>query len=120
MLGFRTGSRRTDIEQETDLFELANLFPATTGLPMTIWVSPKGGARHDARVKVCLTPGNQMDASNTAVVAIWPSPKLMHGDLLAQDLAAVTDWIALNAVALLEYWDGRIDTIQLSQRLHKV
>jgi hypothetical protein len=30
-----------------DLFEMANLFPRTTGLPMTVWVSPRGIARHD-------------------------------------------------------------------------
>jgi hypothetical protein len=38
---------------ETDeLFEMANLYPRTTGLPMTVWVSPRGNARHDVRVKV--------------------------------------------------------------------
>jgi len=45
------------------LFEMANLFPRTTGLPMTIWVSPKGGARHDARVKVSMTPGRMQGCS---------------------------------------------------------
>ncbi len=39
-------------EPESDeLFEMANLFPRTTGLPMTVWVSPRGNARHDVRVK---------------------------------------------------------------------
>jgi hypothetical protein len=33
-------------EPETDeLFEMANLFPRTTGLPMTVWVSPRENAR---------------------------------------------------------------------------
>ena len=39
-------------ETSEDLFEMANLYPATTGLPMTIWVSPQGNARHDVRVEV--------------------------------------------------------------------
>ena len=61
------------LETETeDLFEMANLFPATTGLPMTVWVSPRGNARHDVRVKVNMTHGNQMNAANTAVVAVRP------------------------------------------------
>ena len=51
-----------------DLFEMANLFPRTTGLPMTVWVSPRGNARHDVRIKVNMTHGNQMNAANTAVV----------------------------------------------------
>ena len=39
-----------DVETEAeDLFEMANLYPDTTGLPMTVWISPRGNARHDAR-----------------------------------------------------------------------
>lgn len=44
--------------EEDDLFEMANLFPRTTGLPMTVWVSPHGNARHDVRVKVNMAHGN--------------------------------------------------------------
>ena len=39
----------SEVEAE-DLFEMANLFPVTTGLPMTVWVSPRGNARHDVRI----------------------------------------------------------------------
>ena len=53
-----------------DLFEMANLYPDTTGLPMTVWVSPRGSARHDVRVKVNMTHGNQMSIANTAVVGV--------------------------------------------------
>jgi hypothetical protein len=37
---------------------------------VTIWESPRGLARHDVRIKVCTTPGDRMDAGNTAVVAV--------------------------------------------------
>lgn len=37
-------------------FEMSNLFPKHTGLPFTVWISVKGGARHDVRVKVSRTP----------------------------------------------------------------
>jgi len=31
-----------DVELDArDLFKMANLYPNTTGLPMTIWVSPR-------------------------------------------------------------------------------
>ena len=52
--------RSVPVEIEDDLFEMANLFPVTTGLPMTMWVSPRGNARHDLRVKVHMAHGNQM------------------------------------------------------------
>ena len=100
-----------------ELFEMANLYPATTGLPMTVWVSPRGNARHDVRVKVNLTHGNQMNTAATAVVGLRPSPHLIAGRLSAGDQRAVFEWVALNTDALVEHWEGRIDTIQLGQLL---
>jgi hypothetical protein len=55
-----------------ELFEMANLFPRTTGLPMTIWVNPRGNACQDVRVKVNMTHGDQMHIANTAVVCLRP------------------------------------------------
>jgi hypothetical protein len=45
-----------------DLFEVANLYPSTTALPMTVWVSPRGNAEHDVRVRVNITDGNQLQS----------------------------------------------------------
>jgi hypothetical protein len=105
-------------EETDELFEMANLYPRTTGLPMTVWVSPRGNARHDVRVKVNMTHGNQMTADNTAVVAVRPSPRLIAGRLSSDDERAVSDWIMLNSTAIVAYWDGDIDTVQLSQALN--
>lgn len=105
------------VSDQDDLFEMANLFPRTTGLPMTVWVSPRGGARHDVRIKVNLTHGNQMNLANTAVVGIRPSPHTIAGRLAEKDEQAVFAWVTLNAAALVAYWDGHIDTIQLGQQL---
>ena len=110
--------RETEAETETeDLFEMANLFPVTTGLPMTVWVSPRGNARHDVRVKVNMTHGNQMNPANTAVVALRPSPRIIAGRLSPDDERAVFQWVSLNETALVSYWDGQIDTIQLGHLL---
>jgi hypothetical protein len=111
-----------DVRQpETDdLFEMANLFPRTTGLPMTVWVSPRGNARRDVRVKVNMTHGSQMTLSNTAVIGVRPTPRVITGQLSSSDEQAVFQWVALNADALVEYWEGRIDTIQLGQALKRI
>ncbi|HTT79685.1 MAG TPA: hypothetical protein VMF86_08420 [Stellaceae bacterium] len=111
--------RQAESETE-DLFEMANLFPATTGLPMTVWVSPRGNARHDVRVKVHMTHGNQMNPANTAVVAVRPAPRITAGWLSPDDERAVFQWISLNEAALVADWDGQIDTIQLGQLLQRV
>lgn len=100
-----------------DLYEMANLYPRTTGLPMTVWVSPCGGARHDARVKVSRSGGDRMVPTDTAVVGIRPAPALIEGDLAPRDYAIVARWIDLNRAALLDFWEGAIDTIELGERL---
>jgi hypothetical protein len=105
---------------EDDLFEMANFYPRDTGLPMTVWVSVKGNAWQDARIKVCMTPGDRMDADNTAVVAIRPGPRLLHGDLSPRDVEAVKQWVVRNSNVLIDYWDGRASTVGLVRRLKKL
>jgi hypothetical protein len=99
--------------EDDDLFETANLFPDTTGLPMTVWVNPRGNARHDIKIKVNLTHGNQMNPSNTAVVGVRSTPHVVAGRLPPDDEKAVFRWKSLNTAALVAYWDGEIDTAQL-------
>ena len=79
-----------DVESDPrDLFEMANLYPDTTGLPMTVWVSPRGDARHDVRVKVNMAHGNQMSIANTAVVSVRPTPRVIAGQLSPANAPAV-------------------------------
>ena len=107
-------------KESRETYEMANLYPRETGLPMTVWVSPRGRARHDARVKVCMTSGNRMDTTNTAVVAIRPEPRLLSGTLSPWDFAAVSRWITQNHDALIDYWDGALGTLELGARLHRI
>ncbi len=102
-----------------DGYEMANLFPRTTGLPLTVWVSPRGGARNDARIKISLTQG-KMDLDNVAVVGIRPKPRLISGKLGADELALVLQWISLNSDALLELWEETIDSVELGRKLKKL
>jgi hypothetical protein len=103
-----------------ELFEMANLYPRTTGLPMTVWVSPRGNARHDVRIKVNMIHGEQMNIANTAVVGVRPTPRIVAGYLSPDDQRAVFEWISLNTAAIVEYWDGRIDTIELGRLLKRI
>src|SRR5260370_39968423 len=103
-----------------ELFEMANLYPRTTGLPMTVWVGPRGNARHDVRIKVNMVHGNRIDLHNTAVVGVRPAPHMVAGRLSTADQQAVFAWIALNASAIIADWDGDIDTAELIQTLRRV
>jgi len=105
---------------DTDFFLMANLRPKTTGLPMVVWVSERGNARHDVPVKVALQHGDRIDPSHTAVFGVRPSPSLISGHLSAADQRVVSDWITLNGAAIVEYWNGVIDTAELLGRLKRV
>lgn len=115
-----SGIHNQPCEMETeDLFEMANLYPDTTGLPMTVWISPRGNVRHGVRVKVNMTHGNQMTIANTAVVAVRPTRRVISGHLSPDDTQAVFRWITLNVDALVAYWEGRIDTACVIQALNR-
>jgi hypothetical protein len=105
---------------EEDFFLMANLRPKHTGLPMTVWVSHRGHARHDARVKVCRTPGDRIDIDDMAVVGIRPTPTLIEGPLDGTSLKLVKQWIALNEPVLIGYWDGELDTVEMLQTLKRL
>jgi hypothetical protein len=110
----------TEISEADELFLMTNLFPATTGLPMVVWVGPSYGAPHDIRIKVMQAHGTRMDSGNLAVVALRPHPHLVAGRLSAADLRAVAQWIALNEVAILDHWNGLTDGVQLAQQLRRL
>jgi hypothetical protein len=115
----KTPSTAKGRSEPDDLYEMSNLFPEDTGLPVTVWVSPRGRARHAARIEVCRIPGNRMVPSNTAVVGIEPEPRLIEGRLPDRYLDPVVQWIELNRDALFAYWNGEIGTGALIHRLQR-
>lgn len=110
-------SKGTGSIESDELFEMANLYPRTTGLPMTVWVGPRGNARHDVRINVNVTHGNQMNIDNTAVVGLRPAPHLVMGRLSTGDERLVFEWARINEATIIAYWEGAIDTAELIQNL---
>jgi hypothetical protein len=80
------------IEAE-DIFAMTNLSPRMTGLPMSVWVSPRENARHDVRIEVNMAHGRQMNIDNTAGVAVCPSPRVVAGHLSGEDHRAVDQFL---------------------------
>ena len=103
-----------------DIFHMTNLSPRMTGLPMSVWVSPRGNARHDVRIKVNMSHGRNMSVDNTAVVALRPRPRVVAGRLSSDDQRAVTEWIALNLAAIVGYWNEELETDEFLQRLTRL
>jgi hypothetical protein len=89
------------------LFDMANLRPERTGLPFVVFISQKGGARHDVRVKVA--PGPKVRPSEMATVAVRPAVRVVRGALAPDDLARLAEWIELNRDVLIDYRNGDIE-----------
>jgi hypothetical protein len=79
--------------EDEDQFTMVNVRPELSGLPFIVWISEKGGARHDVRVKV--SPGPRV-REFVATVSVRPKVELIAGDLATTDFDRVRAWIDLN------------------------
>ncbi len=93
------------IEEEEDQFLMVNIRPELSGLPFIVWISEKGGARHDVRVKV--SPGPRV-REFTATVSVRPFIDVVSGAMSAEDKKLLAQWIELNQKAIIDYWNGDI------------
>jgi hypothetical protein len=112
---------RLAADEADDLFEMANLSPTLTGLPMVVWISERGRARHDVRVKVSLTHGRRARPDRTASVSVRPKVEIVAGrELDRRDMELVRQWIDLNREAIVAYWNGDLLTDEVIARLTPV
>jgi hypothetical protein len=97
---------QASLSEDVDLFLMANLTFKRTGLPFVVWISPKGNARHDARVKV--SPGPRM-TSEMVSVAIRPDVRVVDGEMETKEFELLRRWVELNRDVLIRYWDGDLE-----------
>ena len=88
-------------------FEMANLRPNTTGLPFVVFISQRGNAQHDVRVKV--SPGPRVQSGNMSVYAVRPFRHESGPQLSATNEAALERWIDVNQKVLVEFWNADIE-----------
>ncbi len=106
----RRPAKAKPVKEEAEgqaLFEMANLRPERTGLPFVVFISQKGGARHDVRVKIAR--GAKVRPAEMATVALRPRVRVVRGALDPDDLARLAEWIDLNRDVLVDYWNGNIE-----------
>jgi hypothetical protein len=103
---------------EDELFTMVNLRSRSTGLPMNIWIGPKGHARHASRIKVQMDHREQFDLENLAAVSVETDPpEVVEGHLGAGDLALVRRYVTLNRQAILDHWRETTDGVELARAL---
>ena len=107
---------RVPLETEDDFFLMSNLGPKRTGLPFMVWISQKGGARHDVRVKVARSP--KVKPGEFITVSVRPTVEVLYGELRPAELRLLRKWIKLNEAAIIGFWDGDIeDTTEVLEQL---
>lgn len=89
------------------LFEMANLRPERTGLPFVVFISQRGGARHDVRVKAARLA--RVGPSDMVAVALRPRVRVVRGALDRTELARLAEWVELNRDALIDYRNGDLE-----------
>jgi hypothetical protein len=106
-------------EEEELTADMVSYRKNVTGLDNTVFISVKF-PRHGPRIKVAIDPPTHVDpAGNNASVSI-DDGRIVAGNLPARTLDQVRRFIDLNHDVLMDYWEKRIDTDQLRERLRKV
>ena len=109
------------LEHENDFFEMANLPPDFTGLPMVVWVSERGHSRHDVLVKVSLTNGRRASPDRMTSVSVRPTVEVVAGEALpAADLGLVRKWVELNRDTIIGYWNGTLFTNEMIAKIRSI
>jgi hypothetical protein len=89
----------TDILQDDESFLMVNVRGRSSGLPMNIWIGPRGGAKHAPRIKVQMDHREQFDTTALAVVSIEDNPpQVKEGRLSAADIESVRRYLAPKTV----------------------
>jgi hypothetical protein len=102
---------------DDELFTMVNLRGRSTGLPMNIWIGPRGHARHAPRIKIQMDRRTQFDLGNLAVVSVEEPARVVEGWLAPADLALVQRYVALNRAAILDHWNETTDGVELTRAL---
>lgn len=88
-----------------------------TGVDNTIFISPKGKTRHTARIKLAIDPPHAVDPQSETAAVTFADDAVVAGDVPPDLLKQVRRFIDANRDVLLDCWEYRIDTEELSQRL---
>jgi hypothetical protein len=107
------------VEEEELTADMVSYRKNVTGLDNTVFISVKF-PQHGPRIKVAIDPPTHIDpAGDNASVSIADG-SVLAGKLSADVVKQVRAFIDLNQDTLLDYWEKRIDTDELRQRLQPV
>jgi hypothetical protein len=109
-----------ELEAEQELAaDMVSYRKNVTGVDHTIFVSVEF-PRHAPRIKVAIDPPTHLDPLGKNASVTIHDGKVVEGDIPARLLNQVSRFLDINRSVLLEYWNKRIDTDELRQRLKSI
>lgn len=107
-----------DITDDLELEEMVSYRKNVTGISHTVFISPRGNAKHGPRVKVAINPPDSLAPFGEIATVAFDGTVI--GNIPLPLLTDVREFITINSVVLLDYWHYRIDTSELQQRLRSI
>jgi hypothetical protein len=104
----------------TEHEEMASFRKDTTGIENTIFISPRAGAQHAALIKIAIDPPHTLNPRCQSASVAIADGEITEGDVPPPIRKQVQQFIDLNRDALVDYWEYRIDTGQLTRRLRAI
>jgi hypothetical protein len=102
-----------------DFEEMVSYRKNVTGVDHTLFISPKGNARHGPRVKIAIDPPHSLDPRGVTASLRFDG-SVAAGEIAPELLHQTQRFIEQNRQTLLDYWNYRIDTDELRSRLRPV
>ena len=95
------------LSDQMQLEEMTRVAPRDSGLDQHIWISSKGNAKHEARIKVSNIKGKFASDDNFSIsVENEPSHKAGTTKIKPEDYQKIKDWIRLNKDHLNKVWNS--------------
>jgi hypothetical protein len=105
-----------DDEDDEDA-DMVSLTPDQTGVDNTIFVSTKGKARHAARIKIAIDPPDSFNASSTDASMAIHDYSITGANVPAHIVEQAKRFIERNREVLMLYWEAKIPTRQMLDRI---
>jgi hypothetical protein len=108
------------LAEEELLEEMSSYGKRTTGIDNTIWISPKGNTCRGPRLKVAIDPPDAIRPGGRVASISIADGSVVAGDAPAGVLKQARQFIDANRDVLIDYWNYKILTDEMQQRLKKV
>ena len=106
-------------EEIAETEDMAALRSGVTGVDNTVFVSPKGHARHAARIKIAVDPPHSLDPTAKKASMAIHDYGTIGAYLPPQIIEQAKQFIERNRDVLLRYWNHEIDTDELTKQLSR-